>query len=161
MSNLKGAEVLSLPTDYSRSAVQQTAGRRHQFELNGRVTVKLKELAKEQGTTLFMVVLSMYKILLSKYSSRSDITVGIPVANRGQAELNSLIGFFVNTLAIRSEVDENISYLEFLAELKERMIAGYERQEVPFEQVVDKVETNRDLSRSPVISNHVYLAKQR
>ena len=150
VTHLDGVEVLSLPTDYPRPPVQQTDGSRHRFEIGSELTKELRSICHDQGATLFMVLLSMYKILLSKYSGQSDICVGVPIANRDQTEVSSLIGFFVNTLALRSEVGQDLSYLAFLSQIKEMTLSGYSHQDVPFERVVDRVVRTRDLSRTPL-----------
>ena len=107
-------------------------------------------LAKSTGTTLSMLLLSALKILLSRYSAQTDICVGMPVANRGASEIESLLGFFVNTLALRSNLTNNPSFVDFVTEVKKTMLEAFSHQEVPFEKIVDRVESGRDMSRSPI-----------
>ena len=95
---------MALPLDYSRPAVQSKAGSRYEFTIDQAQAVKLRALCRESGVTLFMTLLSVYKVLLYRYSGQGDICVGTPVANREQQEIASLVGFFVNTLALRTEI---------------------------------------------------------
>ena len=147
---LDGVASLQLPTDYDRPSVWSNDGSSFQFDLNRDQTVKLKTLSQQQGTTLFMTLLAAFKVLLHKYSGQQDICVGSPIANRMEPEVEGSIGFFVNTLAIRTEVDSASSFTELLQQVKLTMIEAYENQEAPFEKVVDVVLRDRDLSRNPL-----------
>ena len=105
---LQGTEVLQLPTDYARPAVQGIRGAAYHFWIDKPTSDGLNELTRNQGATLFMTLLSAFQVLLSRYSGQEDISVGTPVANRGQAEVEGLIGFFVNTLVLRTRVEEGL-----------------------------------------------------
>ncbi|SEB35211.1 amino acid adenylation domain-containing protein [Tenacibaculum sp. MAR_2009_124] len=154
---LKGVSTLSLPTDYARPAVQSSAGDYVSLGLGKELSGKLNALCEEEGVTLFMLLLATYKVLLSRYSGQEDICVGTPIANRTQAELEEMIGFFVNTLALRSDLTGNPSFKEFLGQLKETTLEGYDNQLAPFEKVVDRAVTNRDMSTSPLFQTMLVL----
>jgi non-ribosomal peptide synthetase component F len=97
-----------------------------------------------------MTVLAAFKVLLHRYSGQQDICVGSPIANRTQQELEGMIGFFVNTLALRNEVKSDVSFTELLEQVKTTMLDAYANQDAPFERVVDAVVRDRDMSRSPL-----------
>ncbi len=154
---LNGVSTLSLPTDYARPAVQSSAGDYVSLGLGKELSTSINVLCEEEGVTLFMILLATYKVLLSRYSGQEDICVGTPIANRTQAELEDMIGFFVNTLALRSDLEGNPSFKEFLGQLKETTLEGYDNQLAPFEKVVDRVVTNRDMSTSPLFQTMLVL----
>ncbi|UFH41822.1 non-ribosomal peptide synthase/polyketide synthase [Flavobacterium cupriresistens] len=147
---LQGLPTLSLPTDYTRPSVQSTAGLRASLVLDNELNESLNALCQREGVTLFMVMLSAFKVLLSRYSGQDDICVGTSIANRTQAELEGMIGFFVNVLALRSDLGGNPSFKELLERVKETTLGGYDHQSVPFEKVVDRVVTTRDRSMTPL-----------
>ncbi|MBO1049497.1 MAG: non-ribosomal peptide synthase/polyketide synthase [Dolichospermum sp. DEX182a] len=143
-------ELLQLPTDRPRPAVQTYDGRTQSFELNQDLTQKLQSLSGESGTTLFMTLFAAFTTLLYRYSGQSDILVGSPIANRNRNEIESLIGFFVNTLVLRSNFENNPSFESLLAQVRETTLQAYEHQDVPFEQVVEALQPQRSLSHSPL-----------
>ncbi|SEE15321.1 AMP-binding enzyme C-terminal domain-containing protein [Tenacibaculum sp. MAR_2010_89] len=147
---LKGITSLSLPTDYPRPSIQSTEGYSVDFKLDKEVSKAVKELCKEEGVTLFMVLLAAFKVLLSKYSGQEDVCVGTPIANRTQSELEGMIGFFVNTLALRTDLSNNPSFKEVLKAVKSTTLEGYDNQLASFEKVVDRVVDTRDMSMSPL-----------
>jgi amino acid adenylation domain-containing protein len=147
---LQGAAPLDLPTDYPRPALQSNKGAVSGFKTDKPLSDKLNELSKAKGTTLFMTLLSAFKVLLYRYSNQSDITIGTPMAGRQQQELEGLIGFFINTLALRDELNPEHSFDQLLQQVKTTTLEAYQHQDVPFEKVVEAVTQNRDLSRSPV-----------
>ncbi|WP_413668447.1 amino acid adenylation domain-containing protein [Mucilaginibacter sp. Mucisp86] len=147
---LAGVSTLQLPADRRRPAEQRTNGALYEFEISKEVTGKLHTLSVQNGVSLYMTLLSSFNVLLYRYSGQEDICVGSPIANRNQAEIAELIGFFVNTLAIRSQLDGDMSFTALLAQVKQTMLEAYEQQDVPFEKVVEVVVKDRDLSRSPL-----------
>ncbi|MFH6945822.1 non-ribosomal peptide synthase/polyketide synthase [Flavobacterium sp. FlaQc-49] len=149
-AKLQGVATLALPTDYARPSVQSTAGSNVSFALNKEISESINALAQREGVTLFMMLLSAFKVLLSRYSGQDDICVGTPIANRTQSELEGMIGFFVNTLALRTDLGDNPSFSELLERVKETTLESYDHQLAPFEKVVDRVVTTRDRSMSPV-----------
>ena len=155
---LEGVASLQLPTDYQRPSVWSKRGSSKRFSIDKMLTGQLRSLSQQQGATLYMTLLAAFKILLHRYSGQQDICVGSPIANRMQQEIEGLIGFFVNTLALRSEVKSGSTFTELLQQVKSTMIEAYEHQEVPFEKVVEVVVKERELGRNPLFQ--VVLALQ-
>ncbi|MFN0223043.1 amino acid adenylation domain-containing protein, partial [Paenibacillus sp. KR2-11] len=142
--------VLELPADYARPAVQSYEGSVFEGMLDPATGASLRRLAAESGTTLYMVLLAAYKVLLHKYTGQEDIVVGTPVAGRTHGDLQGLIGMFVGTLAVRSYPAAEKTFLSYLAEIKEASLGAYEHQNYPFEDLVDRLNLPRDLSRNPL-----------
>jgi tyrocidine synthetase-3 len=142
--------VLDLPTDYPRPVVQDFTGSSISFEIGGEETNALKSLADEQGATLFMLLLSLYTVCLSRLSGQEDIVVGIPIAGRRYADIESIMGMFVNTLALRNFPNGQKSFIQFLEELKENTVKAFENQDYLYEDLVEKVEVERDTGRNPL-----------
>ncbi|MCL2163373.1 MAG: amino acid adenylation domain-containing protein [Oscillospiraceae bacterium] len=142
--------VLNLPLDYARPAIQSFEGGNAAFLLDRDLTERLNNLARETGATLYMVLLSAISILLSKYTGQKDVIVGSPIAGRPHADLENIIGMFVNTLAMRNYPAGGKTYVEFLNEVKENALKAYENQDYQFEELVDKLNLRRDLSRNPL-----------
>ena len=117
--------------------------------ING-LTAKIYNISKQLGVTPYMLLLSVYYILLSKYSSQEDIVVGSPIVGRNIAELYNLIGMFVNTLAMRANIDSNLSFKDFLSYIKDMCLNNYKYQDYPFDELVDKLKIQRDTSRNPL-----------
>ena len=147
---LQGVNTLSLATDYVRPSVQSNAGASVSLELDQKMRTSLSSICQQEGVTLFMFLLSTFKILLSRYSGQEDVCVGTPIANRTQSELEGMIGFFVNTLALRSDLSGDPSFRDLLARVKQTTLEGYDHQLAPFEKVVDRVVTTRDMSMTPL-----------
>ena len=142
--------VLNMPTDYNRPAVQSFEGDSVGFEVNEEITSKLRKLAKKTGTTMYMVLLSVFNILLSKYSGQEDIVIGTPIAGRPHADLQNIMGMFVNTLALRNKPEGEKKYIDFLKEVKENSLKAYENQSYQFEELIEKLDVRRDTSRNPL-----------
>ena len=143
-------ERLELATDRPRPAVQTFAAAAHEVELSAELTAGLKRLSRESGATLYMTLLAGFAVLLSRYSGQDDIVVGSPIANREDEELEGLIGFFVNTLAMRVRVKREKSFRELLGEVRETALRAYEHQEVPFEKLVEELSPVRSLNTTPI-----------
>ena len=142
--------VLNLPTDYIRPQTQQFAGHTLTFTIDNVLTDKLYTLAQQTGTTLYMVLLTAYEILLSKYCSQNDMIIGTPVAGRRHADTEAVIGMFVNTLALRLQPQPSQNFYQLLEEVKQVSLNAFEHQEYPFEELVEQLDSVRDLSRNPV-----------
>ncbi|MCK4260471.1 MAG: amino acid adenylation domain-containing protein [Halanaerobiales bacterium] len=142
--------VLNMPTDYARPIKQNYEGDSIRFVLNKELTKELKRIAKKTNSTLYMVLLSVVNILLSKYSGQEDIIVGSPIAGRPHADLEKIIGMFVNTLAMRNNPEGIKSYEEFINEVKENVLKAYENQDYQFEELVDKLNLRRNINRNPL-----------
>ncbi|NOK15149.1 non-ribosomal peptide synthetase, partial [Corallococcus exercitus] len=146
---LSGApSALDLPTDRSRPPVQSRRGATVDVHIPSQVSQALKALAQGEGATPFMVLLAAWQVLLSRYSTQDDISVGTPIAGRTQAETEGLIGFFVNTLVLRAHVRPEETFRQLLSQVKSTTLAAYEYQHVPFEKLVEVLQPSRDLSRS-------------
>ncbi|MEH2114170.1 amino acid adenylation domain-containing protein [Nostoc sp.] len=142
--------LLKLPTDRTRPSVQSFKGRSEFLELNQDLTQKLKRLSQESGTTLFMTLLAAFTLLLSRYSGQEDIIVGSAIANRNRRETETLIGSFVNTLALRTNLQGNPTFLELLERVKQVTLDAYDHQDLPFEKLVDELGLERSLSHHPL-----------
>ncbi|MGW9571720.1 amino acid adenylation domain-containing protein [Paenibacillus terrae] len=142
--------VLELLTDYPRPPVQSFEGDRVSAVLDPAITSELKQLAERNGVTLYMVLLSAYYALLAKYTSQEDIVVGTPTAGRNHADLEGVVGLFVNTLAIRAKINLGDSFNKLLHEVYSQAVEAFEHQSYPFERLVDKLSLPRDLSRNPL-----------
>ncbi|MDC9606952.1 non-ribosomal peptide synthetase [Xenorhabdus griffiniae] len=142
--------LLTLPTDRPRPAVQTYAGNRVPVHVDADLLDSLKVLGQRHNTTLFMTVLSAWSLVLARLSGQADIVTGTPVANRPHQELEGLMGFFVNTLALRISCHDNLRVTDLLAQVRVRALAAYSHQDLPFEQVVEAIQPERSLSYSPL-----------
>ena len=148
---LAGApSLLELPTDHPRPAEQDHAGGRVQVALNEELSRGLKELSKRRETTLYMTLLAGWGALLARLSGQEDLVIGTPVANRGRMEIEGLIGFFVNTLALRLDVSGSPSVVELLRRVKGQALGAQQQQDIPFEQVVEIAQPARSLAHTPL-----------
>ncbi|MGK3989851.1 amino acid adenylation domain-containing protein [Sorangium sp. So ce136] len=148
---LAGApRVLELRTDRPRPPVQTFRGRTLRFEIDAELTRRLRDLSRSSGATLFMTLLSGFAAFLSRYSGQRDLVVGTPIANRTRSELEPLIGFFVNTLALRVELDGDPSTAELLDRVRASSLEAHDHQDVPFESLVEELKVERDLGRTPL-----------
>jgi amino acid adenylation domain-containing protein len=147
---LAGAASLELPTDYVRPAVRSAAGRVQRFSIEPEVSERLKVLSQQRGVTMFMTMLAAWQLLLARYSRQTEIVVGTPIAGRTRRETESLIGCFVNTVVLRTDCAGDPSFVELLERVREVCLGAYAHQEVPFEKLVEELEPQRDLSRSPL-----------
>src|ERR1700728_1012556 len=151
-------ERLDLPTDYSRPSVQSFEAQACQTSLTAITTAAIKKLAQEHRSTLYMVLLSAFGILLWRYSGQDDLVVGSPSANRPHPELEQLIGLFVNTLVMRLRLRGSMTVLEVLAQVRKTALSAYQHQDVPFETIVEALRPQRRLDISPIVQ--VVLALQ-
>jgi amino acid adenylation domain-containing protein len=142
--------VLELAGDIPRPALQSWRGHSVRLELDAALVEQMKEFSRRRGGTLFMVALSAWQTVLARYSGENDIVVGAPIAGRTRAELEGLIGFFVNTLALRTRVEPEQSFSELFAQVKETTLGAYSHQEVPFEKLVEELQPERSLAYTPV-----------
>ncbi|WP_052709811.1 non-ribosomal peptide synthetase [Pseudoalteromonas piscicida] len=143
-------DVHGLPLDYPRPSIQSFAGDVYVSTIAKDTLDGLKDVCQRQGATLFMGLHAAFSVLLSRYSNEKDIVLGTPVANREQSEIAELIGFFVNTLVLRSNLSGNPSFNELLRQSKTMLLEGYAHQQVPFEQIVERLQPQRSLSHSPL-----------
>jgi amino acid adenylation domain-containing protein len=155
---LAGQALLELPTDFPRPSRQSFRGARLFAQVSDEVAQALRALSLREGSTLFMTLLASFQVLLARYSGQSDISVGSPIANRRYTELQDVIGFFANTLVLRTNLAGEPGFVEVLRRVCEVCLGAYAHQDVPFEQVVEALEPVRDLSRSPLFQ--VFFALQ-
>lgn len=149
-NKLDNTPPVQLPIDFKRPSVQGTKGASYGFYIDKALTHKIQDLSQKNGATLFMTLLAAFNVLLYRYSGQQDICVGTVIAGRQKEALNGLIGFFVNTLALRNEINSEDSFLEILQQVRRTTIEAQEHQDVPFEKVVDSVVKERSLSISPL-----------
>jgi amino acid adenylation domain-containing protein len=142
--------VLNLPTDYTRPAVQTYNGGSCYAKFDGSKVEKLKALCNNTGSTTYMKCLAAFYILLWRYTGQDDLIIGSPTAGRISAAYSDVIGYFINPVAIRLNVDNNPSFSELLAQVKEVTLKAFEHQDYPFDLIVEKLQIQRDLSRSPI-----------
>ncbi|MCP5002893.1 MAG: AMP-binding protein, partial [Planctomycetes bacterium] len=143
-------ELIGLPTDYARPAVMAYNGEQMQSTLSQRLTEGIKQLSRQNGVTDFMLLLSVFKVLLYRYSGQADLVVGTPIANRTQHQTEDLIGFFVNTLVLRTHMNGELSFSELLKQVRHTAIEAYGHQDIPFEYLVEQINPSRSLSHSPM-----------
>ena len=143
--------LLELPTDRPRPAIQTFQGKTERFQLDGKLTQQLKALSQQSGCTLFMTLLAAFGVVLSRYSGQTDLVIGSAIANRNRREIEGLIGFFVNTLALRLDLSEKPSFATFLKQVQTVTQDGYEHQDLPFEMLVEELQLERKLDRNPLV----------
>jgi len=143
-------ELLELPTDRPRPARQDFSGREVLIELDAELTAGLKALGQRHGVTLYMTFLAAWAVVLGRLSGQENVVIGTPVAGRGRREIEGLIGFFVNTLAIRIDLSGSPTVAELLGRAKGRALEAQDHQDIPFEQVVELLQPVRSLAHTPL-----------
>jgi amino acid adenylation domain-containing protein len=152
--------LLNLPTDYPRVSTQSSQGNIMNFSLGKEETQKLRILADEENATIYMVLLAIYNIFLSKICGQEDIVVGTPVVGRPHVDLENIIGIFINTLALRNYPQGHQTFKEFVSEVKTQALNAFENQMYPFEELVDKLSIIRDIDRNPLFDTVFLLQLQ-
>lgn len=142
--------LLELPTDRPRPPVQSRKGARHLFELPSELVGSLAALGRREGATLFMTMMAAFQVLLHKYSGQDDLVIGTPVACRNMKETEGLIGFFVNTVVFRTNLSGDPTFVELLRRVRGVALEAYAHQQLPFDELVQKLVTHRDLSHAPL-----------
>lgn len=149
---LAGApEVLKLPTDKPRPVVLSPTGANQSISISKRVTDRLRFISRGESATLYMTLLAAFKTLLYRYSGQDDIVVGSPVTNRARHELEHVIGFFTNTLVLRTDMSGNPTFRELLGRVREVCLGAYAHQDLPFEKLVEELQPERSLSHAPLV----------
>ncbi|NDB87247.1 MAG: non-ribosomal peptide synthetase, partial [Alphaproteobacteria bacterium] len=143
-------DLLELPTDKPRPKELTYKGAFYHYTLSKDIKDQLNALAHQQGASLFMALLTIFQILLYRYTGQKTIVVGSPIANRHYQEIETLIGFFVNTLALKTNFEDNQTFLSILNKVKETTLQAYQHQDISFEQLVDHLNITRSLNRNPV-----------
>ena len=148
---LQGAPAaLELATDYPRPALHRYRGATLGYQLDAALSAEMQALSRREGVTLLMLLLGSLQLLLSRYTSSQDISVGLPIAGRNRVESEGLMGLFLNTLVLRTEWSGNPTFRELLARVREVALGAYAHQELPFEKLVEELQPERDLSRTPL-----------
>ncbi len=148
---LEGAEsALEIPTDRPRPPVQSFRGGTEEAVIEQELVEELRRLSRREGVTTFMTMLAAFKMLLYRYTGQIDVVVGTPIAGRNRAEIEGLIGFFLNTLVLRTDLAGNPTFLELLKRVQETSLGAYAHQDVPFEKLLEELQLERDLSRTPL-----------
>ncbi|MBV9649834.1 MAG: amino acid adenylation domain-containing protein, partial [Pseudonocardiales bacterium] len=147
---LEALAPLELPTDRPRPAVRTSAGAMHEFVVPAELTAGLRELSQRLDGTVFMALVAACQLLFSRYSGQDDIALGTVVSGRERAELERVIGFFVNTVVLRSQINDEQSFVQFLTQVRETVLDAFVHQQVPFERLVDELVPVRDTSRTPL-----------
>ena len=147
---LRGVPLLELPTDRARSLIPSYDGATSSFVVSVDLSAKLRALSRETGCTLFMTLLAAFYVLLRRLSGEDDIAICSPIANRNRTELEQVVGFFVNTLILRTDLSGNPTFVELLGRVSEVCYGAYTYQDLPFEKLVSEVSPERDLRRNPI-----------
>jgi amino acid adenylation domain-containing protein len=142
--------LLELPTDRPRPRVQMFRGGMYMFSMPGLVQETVKDIAQQEQTTLFTVLLAALNVLLYRYTGREDLVVGSPIANRTRPELESLIGFFANTLVLRTQISGRMTFRELVSQVREVTLGAYAHQDIPFEKLVEDFQPERNLAYNPL-----------
>ena len=154
---LAGLQVLDLPTDRTRPAMQTYDGALEVLSIDKQLSDQLERLSKDSGVTLFMTLLAVYMVMLHRYSGQDDIVIGSPIANRNRSELEGLIAFFVNMLVMRVDCSGNPDFRTLVKRVSEMALGAYEHQDIPFERLIDVLQVERDPSRNPLFQVHFAL----
>ncbi|MFZ5988791.1 MAG: amino acid adenylation domain-containing protein [Bacillota bacterium] len=142
--------VLNMPTDYIRPAVQSFEGDTEEFTLSNELTSMISNLEKTTGSTLYMILLAAFNTLLFRYTGQEDIVIGSPIAGRNHEDARNLVGMFVNSLPMRNYPQKDKTFTGFLEEVKTNALMAFDNQDYQFEELVDKLQIRRDLSRNPI-----------
>ncbi|MFP4411180.1 non-ribosomal peptide synthetase [Coleofasciculus sp.] len=151
--------VLNLPTDRPRPPVQTDHGASHPFKLNEKLTQGLQELAQTEGATLYMTLLAAFQVLLHRYTNQEDILVGSPTTGRSQSEFAGIVGCFVNSVVLRGNLSGNPTFKQFLSKMRQTVLDAIAHQDYPFPLLVERLQPNRDPSRSPLFQTLFVLQK--
>ncbi|WP_142286946.1 condensation domain-containing protein, partial [Bacillus wiedmannii] len=135
---------------YPRPQKQSFKGNSIKTKLSSSTREAVKLISKETGATEYMVLLSTFMLLLSRYARTEEIIVGTPIAGRTHPETQNMLGMFVNTLAIKGDMQPNLTYLQLIEQLKEKCLKAYDNQEYPFEELIENLDLERDISRNPL-----------
>ena len=144
-----GIPVVNLPSDHPRPALPGYRGAIKSFSLPAGLSQSLRSLSRREGVTLFMTLLAAFKTLLYRYTGREEIVIGTAIANRNRAEIEPLIGFFVNMLPLKTDLSGNPKFRELLGRVKEVALGGYAHQDLPFEKLVEELQPERAASQMP------------
>lgn len=157
LKRLEQPPVVELPTDFQRPAMQSYKGETRFFRLGKEQSKAVKELGRQQQCTLFMILSSFVFILLNKYTGQEDLILGTPVSGRSHPDLSGQIGFYLNMVALRSGLQPDQVYTDYLQQLKSEILESFDRQEYPFDHLIGELELPRDLSRTPLLDVMIFM----
>jgi len=143
--------VLNLPTDYRHGSVVSYCGAKQSVVLSDELTRRLRELGLQEGATIFMILLAGFYLLLSRHTGQRDLIVGAAVAGRNHPEIERVIGFFINVLALRAKIPAEITFLKFLHQVRETCLDAYTHQDLPFERIIEEIKPEREIGRQPLV----------
>jgi non-ribosomal peptide synthetase component F len=149
-NQLKDCTVLNLPFNFARPLVQSNIGATVRFTIPSLVVTGLSQISAEQGTTLYMTLLAALQVLLHRYTAQEDICIGTPVSGRPLRELDEMIGFFINTVVMRTQVQGSLRFKELLQRTRQTTLNALQNQDIPFEMIVDSVVKERKPGISPL-----------
>ena len=157
--------LLKLPTDYPRPAIETHRGATYTFQLPSEDVKKLHALCQRENVTLFMSMLALFSTLLNKYTHQSDLCIGSPIAGRTHQDIEHLIGFFANTLVLRMHWDDDLTFQTLLQQARGTALEAYANQDIPFKQLVEKLNPERSLSHAPLfqavlVLNEIFALKE-
>ncbi len=153
--------ILELPYDHPRPAQQTYVGAHYQRIINPNITILIKNILKTKNNyTMFTILLAAYFAILYRYSGQNTLIVGIPITSRAHTDLDNVVGLFVNTVAIRIDITPNMSFIDLLQVVNDKMLEAHANKEVPFEKVVDILELKRSLAYTPIFQTMFYLNEQ-
>jgi len=141
---------LELPTDYPRPPIQSYKGSHYSHTLTPELTEQLNSLSQQEGVSLYMLLLTVFSLLLSRYSRQNDLCIGSPIANRPHPQTEGLIGFFANTLVMRNQIKSEQNFQQFLHQTRQTCLEAYQHQDIPFEFLVEQLKPVRSLSYNPI-----------
>ena len=150
VDKLRDLPPLQLPTDHPRPAIETFRGASCPIILSKSLTAKLKHLTQQQGLTIFMTLLAGFKVLLARYCGQTGVAVGSPIANRNRQEVEGLIGFFVNSIVLYTELDGDLSFIDVLKRVQQTSLEAYSNQDFPFEKLVEELHPERSLTHNPL-----------
>ncbi|MDV2998930.1 MAG: Linear gramicidin synthase subunit B [Chroococcopsis gigantea SAG 12.99] len=142
--------ILQLFTDKPRPPMPTFSGSRYSFNISDVLTTKIKKMSQEQGATLFMTLLTAFKVLLYRYTGQEDLIICCHVSGRNRLEIENLLGVFINTLPLRSKLYGNFTFPELLAQVRRETLEAYEYQDVPFEKIVEEINPPRNINHTPI-----------
>jgi amino acid adenylation domain-containing protein len=157
---LRGSSGLELPGDRPRPPVETFRGMARPVALSEATTRALKDLGRREGVSLFMTLLAVFDTLLLRYTGQTDIPIGSPIANRNRREVEGVIGFFSNTIVLRTDLSGDPTFRELLARVREVTLGAYSHEDLPFERIVEEVQPDRDMSRNPLFQVMCVLQNQ-
>ena len=150
---------LNLPAARSRPPVQTFRGASHSFRLDAQLSDGLRDLSRRHHATLYMTLLAAFKVLLYRYTGQTDLVIGSPTAGRGRADFAPLVGYFVNPIVLRSSLSRSLTFEAFLSQVRQTVLEAFEHQDYPFALLVEHLQPERDLSRSPLFQTMFVLQK--